>query len=357
MDLLAFLLRHSSPVTWDQIRQGVPDYARYDDDPDTPAAAALEKKFERDKENLRTFGVPITVVRVPGSATDHYRLERRAFYLPYLQSLEADAPPPRRVSREFYRSLTSQPVEPTAIELVRAAAARARAVGDPVLAEQVDGAMHKLAIDVPTLRADAHDGVALPARAAIDDATIAVVTEAVAARRRLSFLYESITDGARAPRTVHPGGLVALQGQWYLVAHDPSRGDDLEAIRTFRVTRMHDVVGDQRTVTPQFALPAGFDLAAYATARQPWAIGDAPPTAVTYEVVRPTGVAQAALEEGEPDPDDPARRTIAVRRPEAFIRWTLAFGGAVRPVAPASIVTAWRETLAAMRGAYGEATA
>ncbi len=355
MDLLAFLLRHSTPVTWEQIRRGVPDYARYAET--GTERVAVERKFERDKEALRTFGVPITVVPVSGSTVDHYRLERQAFYLPYLQSLEADAPPPRRVSRSFYRSLASQPVEPAAIELVRAAAVCARAVGDPVLAEQVDGAMHKLAIDVPTLRAEPADGVALPPRTPIDAETIATITDALVARRRLTFAYESIADGARRPRTVHPYGLVQLQGQWYVVAHDPARGDDLAAIRTFRVSRMHDVVVDERVAAPHFAPLPGFDLEAYATVRQPWALGDAPAVAVTYDVVRPTGVARAALEEGEGDPDVPTRRTVQVRRPDAFVRWALAFGGAVRPVAPAPIVEAWRATLAAMRDADAEVPA
>jgi predicted DNA-binding transcriptional regulator YafY len=235
---------------------------------------------------------------------------------------------------------------------VRAAAARARAVGDPVLAEQVDGAMQKLAIDVPTLRAESHDGVALPPRTVIDAEAIGVIAEAVASRRRLTFAYAAITDGTQTMRTVHPYGLVALQGQWYLVGHDPSRGDDLGAVRMFRVTRMHDVAADQRGATPQFTPLEGFDLATYDTPRQPWALGDAPPVTVTYEVVRPTGVARSALEEGVADPDDPRRRTIAVRRPEAFIRWALAFGGAVQPVSPASIVSAWRETLAAVRARH-----
>ena len=357
MDLLAYLLRHSTPVSWTQIRRNVPDYARYGDDPVGKEKVAVERKFERDKEALRTFGVPITVAPVSGADVDHYRLERQAFYLPYLQSLEADAPPPRRVSRDFYRALTSQPVEPAAIELVRAAAARARAVGDPVLAEQVDGAMHKLAIDVPTLRAEVADGVALPPRTVIDAETIAAITDALVARRRLSFDYESIADGTRSARTVHPYALVQLQGQWYVVAHDPSRGDDLAALRTFRVGRMRAVRADERAAAPHFTVLPGFDVAAYATVRQPWALGDAPPIAVTYDVVRPTGVARAALEEGEGDPDRPTRRTVPVRRPDAFVRWALAFGGAVQPVAPPAIVDQWRTTLAAMRGAYAEATA
>lgn len=353
VDLLAFLLRHSAPVTWERIRAGVPDYARHGE----TGAASAARKFERDKDDLRTFGVPIGVVRVTGSDTDHYRLERAAFYLPYLQTLEADAPAPRRVSRDFYRSLAAQPVEASAIELVTAAAARVRATGDPVLVEQVDGALRKLAIDVPRAGRTPDDALVLAPRAAIDEATIATITDALVARRRLTFEHEAIDTGVRTRRTVAPYGLVQLQGQWYLVAHDPSRGADLAGIRKFRVGRLHDVVADLRAPVPQFAVLPGFDLAAHARVQQPWALGDAPAEAMTYEVVRPTGAARAALDEGDAVEGHAMRRTVQVRRRDVFVRWLLAFGGAVRPVAPPALLDDWRATLARMRAAYAEVPA
>lgn len=353
VDLLAFLLRHTTPVTWDDIRVGVPDYARHGDD----GAASAARMFERDKDDLRTFGVPIAVVRVPGSATEHYRLERAAFYLPYLQSLEADAPALRRVSREFYRTLAAQPVESSAVELVRAAAARVRAAGDPVLAEQVDGALRKLAIDLPHVARAPDDDVALGPRTPIDEATIAIIADALAARRRLVFAYESIDDGTRTRRTVAPYGLVQLQGQWYLVAHDPSRGDGVAALRRFRVSRMREVVADASAPVPQFEVLAGFDIAEHARVQPPWALGDGATEAMTYEVVRPTGAARGALDEGDAVAGYPMRRTVHVRRREVFVRWLLAFGGAVRPVAPASLVDEWRAALARMRAQYAEVPA
>jgi proteasome accessory factor B len=353
VDLLAFLLRHSGPVTWEAIRSGVPDYARHGES----GAASAARKFERDKDDLRTFGVPIGTVRVPGSDTEHYRLERAAFYLPYLQTLEADAPPPRRVSRDFYRSLAAQPVESSAIELVRAAAARVRAVGDPVLAEQVDGAMRKLAIDVPRVVRAPEDDVALASRAAIDEATIATITDALVSKRRLTFEHEAIDSGVRTRRTVAPYGLVQLQGQWYLVAHDPSRGADLAGIRKFRVGRLHDVVADERAPVPQFAVLPGFVLTDHAQVQPAWAMGDGATEAMTYEVVRATGAARAALEEGAPVEGAPSRRTVQVRKPDVFVRWLLAFGGAVRPVAPPALVDEWRATIARMRATYAEVSA
>lgn len=73
-----------------------------------------------------------------------------------------------------------------------------------------------------------------------------VVADAVQHRRPLAFGYTNAA-GERSARTVHPYGLVAHSGRWYLTALDPALTED----RTFRLDRMSDV----RAVEGAFAPP------------------------------------------------------------------------------------------------------
>ena len=60
-------------------------------------------------------------------------------------------------------------------------------------------------------------------------------------------------DGRRSERTLHPYGLVAHSGRWYVTGADPGIGED----RTFRLDR----IADTRTLPGSFEPPAGFDPA------------------------------------------------------------------------------------------------
>ena len=64
-------------------------------------------------------------------------------------------------------------------------------------------------------------------------------------------------DGRRSERTLHPYGLVAHAGKWYVTGTDPAIGED----RTFRLDR----VADARTLPGSFVPPAGIAPAANAS--------------------------------------------------------------------------------------------
>ena len=78
IDLLAALLRHHYPVTFDQLIREVPAYAA------EQKAESRRRTFERDKDELRRFGVPIETVDSNDGDPQGYRLRVRDFYLPYL---------------------------------------------------------------------------------------------------------------------------------------------------------------------------------------------------------------------------------------------------------------------------------
>ena len=74
--------------------------------------------------------------------------------------------------------------------------------------------------------------------------------DAVRHRRPISIRYTA-GDGRRSERTLHPYGLVAHSGRWYVTGADPGIGED----RTFRLDR----IADTRTLPGSFEPPAGFD--------------------------------------------------------------------------------------------------
>src|SRR5215218_3261582 len=83
-DLLAALLRRRFPATFEELAREVPAYADADRRPE-----ALERMFERDKDELRDFGIPIRAELSSDGETHGYRLAATDFYLPYLAVVTA----------------------------------------------------------------------------------------------------------------------------------------------------------------------------------------------------------------------------------------------------------------------------
>ncbi|GAB3883322.1 WYL domain-containing protein [Microbispora bryophytorum subsp. camponoti] len=93
-------------------------------------------------------------------------------------------------------------------------------------------------------------------------AVLLCVADAVRHHRPISIRYAA-ADGRRSERTLHPYGLVAHSGRWYVTGADPAIGED----RTFRLDR----IADARALPGSFEPPAGFDpaqhvLSGFATA-------------------------------------------------------------------------------------------
>jgi hypothetical protein len=74
-------------------------------------------------------------------------------------------------------------------------------------------------------------------------------------------------------------------------------------------------------------------------------MGDAEPLEVIVHVTSPTGATLAAARLGALVPGKPEQRAFAVRRMDAFLRWTLSFAGGMVPVSPPEVVSAYRDEL------------
>jgi predicted DNA-binding transcriptional regulator YafY len=94
-----------------------------------------------------------------------------------------------------------------------------------------------------------HARVVPPTDAAVE---VPVVTDAVSHHRPISIRYTA-ADGRSSERALHPYGVVAHSGRWYVTAADLTTGED----RTFRLDRIKGV----KTLPGSFELSAGLDPA------------------------------------------------------------------------------------------------
>jgi proteasome accessory factor B len=255
LNLLIMLLVQRHYVSKDRIRTILYDGASDD---------AFEKMFERDKEELRSLGVPIEVGQMDAYFDDEpgYRIRADEFALPEI-SLESD--------------------EAAVVALATKVWEHAR------LAEATTDAVSKLTAAGVDLDLGALD-IAQP-RLSADEPSFDVFWEATLTRRPVTFDYQRPGFDAPLTRHLQPWGVVRFSGRWYVVGLDTDRGEE----RVFRLSR---VVG-QATASGApgaFEIPPGTDVREMARQLAPPS-----PTEQAVVLVRPG--AGAALRRAAADVD------------------------------------------------------
>ncbi|MDO8501627.1 MAG: WYL domain-containing protein [Gemmatimonadaceae bacterium] len=204
-DLLAALLRRHYPATFDDLARDIPGYLDSSKKKD-----ALMRMFERDKDELRSFGIAIETQQIEDGEATGYRLEKKGFYLPYLSLAREGKGASQRRKPDKYGY---------------------RALGDPVLTEEVDSAIRKLAFDLPLRDVES---VSDPERAvhaaAPRDSVFEAMNDALTRRKSVTFDYRTMATDKSSRRTIEPYGLFFLSSHWYVAGRDPDR---LE-LRNFR---------------------------------------------------------------------------------------------------------------------------
>jgi proteasome accessory factor B len=362
LDVVAFLAGRRFPVTQEQIWAAVPGYAAGleggDRDPES-----VRRMFIRDKDELGAMGIPIETVTFDieqGSERSHgYRLADRRFHLPYLRLVRAaeaeaaggTAPTAASSARAF---VVSDDEAASALEGLRDVAA---IPGFP-LAREARSAFRKLAFDLDPdfLQPSPVFYVEDPETAAADD-TLRRLSDALMARKRVTFRYRSMGRDEEAERTVRPWGLLFQHGRWYLVAW----AEDREEPRMFRLGRIAALsVNRKGPGTPDYEIPADFDLGAYA-GRKAWELsgeGEQVPLAARVRFRFPRSVwaernGHGALVEETEDGDQ--LREIVVHRPEPFLRWVLSLEGDAVVEDPPELREAFRSMVRAVAAQYGAA--
>ncbi len=363
LDLVAYLAARRFPVATEDLWAGVPAYADGVDG-DAKAKARVRRMFERDKADLRELGIPIETVpfRVGDEEESFgYRLDRADFHLPYLKLVES-----AREAGAGSGTARPSPASPPsgAFELVREEAGAAldglrelSALPGFPLAREARSAFRKLAFDLEPEVAPGLAGAAPVVHvedpeAAATAPLLEPLSDALLARKEVTFRYHAMHRDDEARRTVQPYGLVFQHGRWYLVGRDPARGEpggpeagearaegDDDGVRMFRVGRMHElVVNATRPGTPDYEIPPGFDLAEYG-GRKAWELGEdaegALEATLLFRFPRSFWAERnhhgTLLEERE---DGSHLRRFTVHRRDPFLRWVLSLGGDASVVEP-----------------------
>jgi len=319
LDLLSVLVGRRFPVSVDEIMEQVPGYRNRWERGDQRARASVRRMFERDKDELRSMGIPLETrrYRIEGLAeTQGYVIPTRDFYLPYLKLISSEAgegaaagegaemeAAARDTSRPSDGTSSPPSTSPHAVGRVTLAESDA---GTAILAlrtalslpsfpfrPEARSALQKLTFDLdPALDASpgSEDEAGPPIRildrpgGADPAGALGILLQALYDRRRLGFRYHSIGRDVVEDREVEPWGLLFQWGAWYLAARDPAKanpdGEDDGAadVRLFRVDRMHQP-RPTRTgpAGPDFQVPEAFDLRQHMD-RKPWELGkDGPP--------------------------------------------------------------------------------
>ncbi|GAB3767084.1 proteasome accessory factor B [Nocardioides ginsengisegetis] len=268
---------------------------------------AFEKMFERDKEELRSLGVPIEVGNMDAFFDDEpgYRIRPDEFALPEI-NLEAD--------------------EAAVIGLATRVWEHAR------LAEATTEAVRKLtALGVP-LDVSALD-IAQP-RLTADEPAFDVFWEATQERTPVEFEYRRSGQPTATTRHLQPWGVVRYSGRWYAVGLDTDRGEE----RVFRLSRVEGAA--RKTGEPaSYDVPAGTDLRE--TARR---LAPAPTTERAVVLVRAgAGLAlrrvAESVETGVDGPDTGTAwdRLVVVRNGQGLADEILGHGADVLVEEPATL--------------------
>ena len=345
IDLLAALLSRSFPTPFEELRRDVPAYTATELD-------SLMRMFERDKDELRAFGVPIETVTLGDPPQTGYRLRRQDFYLPFLALAGSGRAPARAaVPPDGYRALGRLAFEPDELAVVAAAAARVRALGDPLLSADVDDAMRKLAFDLPpdTPRPDSDEHVLAET---VDEKTFAALGRAVLDRKIVSFNYHAMSADEIKRREVEPYGLAFLGARWYLVARDRQHGK----LRSYRLSRMASVKPNRaRAQSADYDIPATFSLEGHARSPDAWHLGEDAIIEAVVEFRGSSGAVRQGMKLGAAVRGSPGQRRFQVRRPDTFARWILAFGGDAIPVEPPALVDRFHAIARETLQLYGDA--
>ena len=198
MNLLAALLNAERPISAEQIQERVAGYASEKE--------AFRRTFERDKDELRSLGVPIEVGPIPGTfpELEGYIVDRRTYELPDL-----DLAPDEIAA--LHLALRAVSVGGSSVEDGTTAAALWR-LGGVAEGSTSSDEQHLAAIPV--------------------DGRQTILFRAVFERRVCRFTYSNA--GSSTDRSVEPWRVGYERGHWYLTGFDRDR----EAARNFRLDRM-----------------------------------------------------------------------------------------------------------------------
>jgi proteasome accessory factor B len=230
LNLVGLLLETERPMTFEQIRRILPAYGGDNLD-------SAKRKFERDKDVLREYGVPLEMEATDVWDVEHgYTIPKARYYLPEI------AFTPEEVSALF----------------VAAQGGTEETAAEQAIRKLIYGADGGVLIGVA--------GGPLVSGSDARGPRVLAAAEAATGHRRVRFPYRS-SQGVESSREVDVYGVVFRGGRWYLVGHDHERAE----IRAFRLSRC---TGDLEDVGDGSGPPQGFRATDHIEAGPATATGD-----------------------------------------------------------------------------------
>ena len=209
-------------------------------------AEAMERMFERDKDDLRNLGI---VIEVGG-----------------LDPFFDDEPGYRIKQTEYALSLEN--LTPAELSLLAVAA---KTWQDATFSNSAQSALRKLrSLGIEN---DATNYVDAPFHIKISNSNFSLLWSATISAQSLVFEYPNQSNQLEE-REIQPYGIAAWRGQWYLVGRDVTK----DAIRVFKVARIAPEC-KVRGKVGAFKLPIDFDISRHLVMLQ-----DAPQTPVILQI-------------------------------------------------------------------------
>jgi proteasome accessory factor B len=168
------------------------------------ASDANDRMFERDKDDLRELGIPLSTGHSDPllDQEDGYRIDPKAYSLPAISFTAREASVVTLAAQIWREMSFANPA--------RSALLKLQAAGEVLVDDEL-----------------------FDARLSAMDPAFPTIWEAVKERRRISFDYRR-RDGEVAHREVEPWGILSWHGAWYLAGLDLER----KASRVFRLSRL-----------------------------------------------------------------------------------------------------------------------
>jgi proteasome accessory factor B len=277
---------------------------------------SLRRMFERDKEELRLLGIPIerrfTDV---WEIEEGYLIDKERYYLP---------------------ALDLDPDEMAALWVVSGVSVEPGPKEDQAMLKLAMGAgMDPDPASPPWLRARLH----------LDTPSLSTLVEAVAASRRVKFVYRTAGRRAESSRLVDPYALVHSAGKWYVIGHDHLRG----AVRDFNLHRVASrVTFASKNPGPDFAIPEGFTAVRAGPTTDHWAGEEGADVEVALSPNIAWWVMSSLGLESAGSWKDWTLIRLKVADDEGFLSWVIGFGEDAVIRSPARLRKAIVERLSAV---------
>jgi len=201
LNLVVAMLGTGRAISRAEIRRVVPGYLA------TASDSAFERMFERDKDELRSMGIPIDTVCDDSGEVIGYRIDRHQF---------------------GYVDVQFSPAEFHVLSVA------AQAWEQAALGPQARNAVLKLRSSVEGDEKSPAMAVSFAAHLTASETALLPLLGAVRAQEKVTFTYRAPGSTAEVERSVEPWGVLCRSGFWYLIGYDCAR----KAPRIFRLSRI-----------------------------------------------------------------------------------------------------------------------